>query len=77
MTSQKPSSPKKQPNDLGKYAGMATVMAVIIFGGTFAGRWLDVSFPLTEKFPVYTFTLAILSVIAAMWYFIRDFVKKK
>lgn len=77
MTSQRPSSPKKQPNDLGKYAGMATVMAVIIGGGTFAGRWLDVHYPLTEKFPVFTMTLALFSVFAAMWYFIRDFVKKK
>lgn len=76
MSSQQ-NSPKKQPSDLGKYAGMATTMAVIIFGGTFAGRWLDVNYPLTEKFPVYTFTLAIISVVAALWYFIRDFVKKK
>ena len=75
--SQQQNSPKKQPSDLGKYAGMATTMAVIIFGGTFAGRWLDVNYPLTEKFPVFTFTLAILSVVAALWYFIRDFVKKK
>jgi hypothetical protein len=76
MSSQQ-NSPRKQPSDLGKYAGMATTMAVIICGGTFGGRWLDVNYPLTEKFPVYTFTLAIFSVVAAMWYFIRDFVRKK
>jgi hypothetical protein len=77
MNQQKQSSPKKQPSDLGKYAGMATTMAIIIGGGTFGGRWLDVHYPLSAKFPVYTLTLALLSVFAAMWYFIRDFVKKK
>lgn len=77
MTSQKPSSQKKLPSDIGKYAGMATFMAVIIGGGTLSGRWLDAHVPLAAKFPVYTITLALLSVFAALWYFIRDFVKKK
>jgi hypothetical protein len=76
MSSQQ-NSPKKQPSDLGKYAGMATTMAVIICGGTFGGRWLDVNYPLTEKFPVYTLVGALGSVFAAMWYFIRDVLKKK
>lgn len=60
-----------------KYASMATYMAVIITLGTFGGRWLDTHYPLTAKFPVYTMTLSLLSVFAAMWYFIRDFVRKK
>ena len=77
MSSQKPSSPKKQPNDYVKYGSMATYMAVIICAGTFGGRWLDNHYPLTDKIPVYTLVLSLLSVFAAMWYFIRDFVKKK
>ena len=77
MSSQKPSSPKKQPNYLAKYAGMATTMAVIICAGTFGGRWLDNHYPLSAKFPFYTLVLSLLSVFSAMWYFIRDFVKKK
>ena len=56
---------------------MATTMAVIICGGTFGGRWLDMHYPLTEKLPVYTLVLSLASVFGAMWYFIRDFVKKK
>jgi len=56
---------------------MATYMAVIITVGTFGGRWLDNNYPLTEKIPVYTLVLSLASVFAAMWYFIRDFVKKK
>lgn len=56
---------------------MATYMAVIITAGTFGGRWLDTHYPLTEKFPVYTMVGALGSVFAAMWYFIRDFLKKK
>ncbi|HTF06337.1 MAG TPA: AtpZ/AtpI family protein [Bacteroidia bacterium] len=77
MTSPKPSSPKKQPSDFAKYGSMATYMAVIITVGTFGGRWLDNNYPLTEKIPVYTLVLSLASVFAAMWYFIRDFVKKK
>ncbi len=76
MSNQK-NSQKKLPSDIGKYAGMATTMAVIICAGTLAGRWLDANYPLSEKIPVYTLTLAITSVVIAMWYFIRDFVKKK
>jgi hypothetical protein len=76
MSSQQ-NSPKKQPSDLVKYSSMATYMAVIITAGTFGGRWLDSHYPLTEKFPVYTMVGALGSVFAAMWYFIRDFMKKK
>ena len=78
MSNQKPSSPqKKQPSDFVKYGSMASYMAVIITLGTFGGRWLDTHYPLTQKFPVYTMVLSLTSVFAAMWYFIRDFLKKK
>lgn len=56
---------------------MATYMAVIITLGTLGGRWLDNNYPLTTKFPLYTLVLSLFSVFAAMWYFIRDFIKKK
>lgn len=75
--SQKPSSPKKQPSDIAKYGSMATYMAVIICAGVFSGRWLDSHVPLTDKVPVYTLVLSLVSVFAAIWYFIRDFLKKK
>lgn len=60
-----------------KYASMATYMAVIISAGVFGGRWLDQHYPLSKEIPVYTLVLSLFSVFAAMWYFIRDFVKKK
>ncbi len=75
--SKSPSSPKKQPSDFAKYGSMATYMAVIICAGVFSGRWLDNHVPLTDKVPVYTLVLSLASVFAAMWYFIRDFIKKK
>lgn len=77
MSSQKPSSQKKPPSDLVKYSSMATYMAVIIAAGTLGGRWLDAHYPLSEKFPAYTLIGALGSVFAAIWYFIRDFLKKK
>jgi len=77
MSSKSQNSPKKQPSDFAKYGSMATYMAVIIGAGTLGGRWLDNHFPISEKIPVFTLVLSLLSVFAAMWYFIRDFVKKK
>jgi hypothetical protein len=76
MSSPKQNSPKKQHNDFARYGSMATYMAVIITAGTLGGRWLDKHVPLTEKVPVYTIVLSLLSVFAALWYFIRDFLKK-
>jgi len=55
---------------------MATYMAVIITAGTLGGRWLDNNVPLTPEVPVYTIVLSLVSVFAALWYFIRDFLKK-
>jgi hypothetical protein len=75
MTAQKPSSPKKQLNNTAKYLSMATFMAVVITGGTLGGHWLDTHFH-PVKFPVFTLALSLFSVFAAMWYFIRDVLKK-
>jgi hypothetical protein len=76
MNSRKPNSPKKQPSDIAKYGSMATYMAVIITAGTLGGRWLDNNVPLTPEVPVYTVVFSLVSVFAALWYFIRDFLKK-
>jgi hypothetical protein len=54
---------------------MATYMAVIITLGTLAGRWLDAHVKIAS-FPLFTLVLSLFSVFAAMWYFIRDFLKK-
>jgi membrane protein DedA with SNARE-associated domain len=50
-------------------------MAIIITLGTLGGRWLDAHVHFV-KFPLFTLVLALVSVFASMWYFIRDFIKK-
>lgn len=75
MTTPKQSSPKKPLNNTAKYISMTSFMAAVITLGTLAGRWLDNHHPVV-KFPLFTLTLSLFSVFAAMWYFIRDFVKK-
>ena len=76
MSTPTQNSPKKRPDlSTAKYLSMATYMAIIITAGTLAGRWLDAHVHLV-KFPLFTLALALLSVFAAMWYFIRDFIKK-
>jgi F0F1-type ATP synthase assembly protein I len=66
--------PKKQPNDYVKYSGMAIQMAAIIVGGVLLGIKLDKWLAL--KFPVFTLVLTLLSVFLAMYYFIKDIIKK-
>jgi membrane protein DedA with SNARE-associated domain len=76
MSTPTPNSPKKRPDlSAAKYLSMATYMAVIITAGTLGGRWLDQHLH-PVKFPLFTLVLALASVFAAMWYFIRDFMKK-
>jgi hypothetical protein len=72
----RPAPPKKPLNNYGKYLSMATYMAVIITLGTLSGKWLDEKFEF-NKVPVFTLTLSLFSVGAAMWYFVKDFIKKK
>lgn len=67
---------KRQPlTDYGKYAGMALQMGAIIAIGVWGGRKLDEKFPLT-RFPVFTITLSLLAVFAAMYFVIKDLTKK-
>jgi hypothetical protein len=66
--------PKKQPNDYLKYSGMGIQMAAIITGGVLAGIQLDKW--LRFKFPVFTLVLTLLSVFLAIYYFIKDILKK-
>jgi ATP synthase protein I len=70
----KPNWPKKQLNGYLKYSGMAVQMAAIIVGGVLGGVELDKW--LTLKFPVFTLTFTLLSVFLAIYYFIKDVIKK-
>jgi predicted MFS family arabinose efflux permease len=70
----KPSLPKKQLSGYVKYSGMAIQMAAIIVGGVLGGIQLDKW--LGWKFPVFTLVLTLLSVFLAIYYFIKDIIKK-
>ncbi len=53
---------------------MAVQMAAIIVGGVLGGIELDKY--LKFKFPIFTLVLTLLSVFLAIYYFIRDIIKK-
>ena len=69
---------KKQPTltDYGKYAGMGFQMAAIIGLGTYAGVKLDHHFGL-KKFPAFTLSLSLLSIVGAIYFSVKDILKKK
>lgn len=54
---------------------MAIQMAVTIAAGIFGGMKLDQYFPVA-KFPVFTLSLSLLSIFAAMYFAIRRILKK-
>ncbi|MCC7231828.1 MAG: AtpZ/AtpI family protein [Bacteroidia bacterium] len=58
-----------------RYATMGTQMLVIIALGVFAGYRLDRHF--AWKVPVFTLILSLLSVGIAIYFSIKDFLKKK
>lgn len=53
---------------------MGIQMAAIITGGVLAGIQLDKWLQL--KFPIFTLVLTLLSVFLAIYYFIKDILKK-
>ena len=76
----KPSSPddhrqiQNRFNAYARFSGFAIQMMLIIAAGTYGGFRLDKY--LGWKFPLFTIVLSLLSVVAAIWYAIRDFLKK-
>ncbi len=71
---EKTKEPKKPLNDYARYSGMAIQMIVIILIGVLGGIKLDEF--LSLKFPIFTLVLTLLSVFLAMFFVIRDFLKK-
>ena len=66
--------PRNNYNAYVRFSSLATQMIVIIGGGTYGGIRLDQY--LGWKFPVFTVVLSLLSVTAAIWFAIKDFLKK-
>ena len=65
--------PKKLP-DYAKYSAMGLQMLAIMLAGIFGGKYLDKLFP--SSFPVFTLVLTLVGVAGAIWYFVKDFLKK-
>lgn len=65
---------KKQPSAFLKYSTMATQMAVIIVAFALGGIQLDKHFQ--TQTPWYTGGLTVLGVVLAMYFMIKDLLKK-
>jgi hypothetical protein len=72
---QQKSDPKKPLDSYVRYSAMGLQMGATILLFTWGGIKLDKY--LNLKFPVFTLLLAMTSVAASLWYFIRDFLPKK
>ncbi len=72
MKNQKPI--KKELNNYAKYSSLGFQMVVIILIGVFGGLKLDKY--LAWKIPVFTVVFSLLSVALAIYYAIKDFLKK-
>ena len=76
MPTDQPKNLQKKPlNSWVKYSSMGIQMGATILILTYAGIKLDAYFKL--KFPLFTLALALLSVTAVLWYFIKDSNPKK
>jgi hypothetical protein len=71
---EKSNGKKKQPNSFIKYSSMATQMAVIIVVFSLAGIKLDEY--LENEIAYATGGLTILGVVLAMYFMIKDLIKK-
>ena len=66
----------QRSNSYLKYTGMAFQMGAIITIGVLGGRKLDAWLGLT-KVPVFTLVLSLVSIAAAIYLSIKDFLKPK
>lgn len=61
-------------NNYAKYSSIAIQMLVIITGGVVGGYYLDKW--INIKFPVFTLLFSFISVSLAIYFAIKDFLKK-
>jgi len=67
-------NPRKNLNDYARYSSLAFQMMAIIGVGIFGGMKLDKYLALER--PVFTVLFSVISVILAVYYAIKDFLKK-
>ena len=60
----------KRPEAFLRYSGMATKMAIVIGAAVYSGIKLDASF--SGNFPVWTLSLSLIGVAAAIYFVIKD-----
>lgn len=65
---------KKPVNDFVRYSGLGFQMLAIILLGVFGGYKLDQLVKI--KVPVFTVVLSLLAVTLAIYYAVKDFLKK-
>ncbi len=70
-----PEKTTKGLNDYAKYSSMAFQMIVIILIGVIGGMKLDQW--LKPRFPVFTVVLSFASVMFALYYVLKDFIRLK
>lgn len=68
-------NPIDSVNAYAKYSSLAFQMIFIILAGVLGGRWIDGKLELS--YPVFTAVLSVISVILAIYYALKDFIKKK
>lgn len=70
---------KKPLYNYARYSALAFHMGIIIFAGAYGGVKLDAYLKsaklVSHDFPTFTFTFAILSVILAIYFGIKDLIK--
>ena len=69
-------SPQKPPNPFIKFSNMAVQMAVVIGLGCWGGFKLDEKYNQGST-PVFTIVLSLVSIFAAMYLVLKDFIKPK
>ena len=74
MPTKKSEKKSKKLPDYAKYSGMGLQMLAIMLAGAFGGHYLDKI--LTTPFPIFTLVLTLAGVAGAIWYFVKDFLKK-
>ena len=71
-----PEQPKRSPNAYARYSAMGFQMAAIIGLGVYGGIELDKRFR-PGQFPLFSVSLSLLSVCAAVWYAVKDIIMNK